>query len=657
MKKALSLQETAHQLGVSQATVLNWEKHGYLKGIRVNSALFYHPAEIKNLKEKIDTGIINRLTSRANKKNSSKTFIPEEYSDNSVARGDLEQIHQLILEYKLKTNESIFTICLKMLIQLNLLENESFSALLKHYNKRSRNTNLIQELNKWQTYLNFERKIPFYEQLFDLRVPDTSDPLGLIYQSIRSEGDKSKNGIYYTPKFICNEMAAEYLNQIRGNVKILDLCCGTGQFLLSAGEHIKKLGRLLKPTCLWGYDIDPIAVQIARINLMILFRDFDFNPNIYQRNYIYNYSLDDKLRKYRKFDLILGNPPWGAEFRQEQLSFLKEHYPEILSMESYSYFIFIGLNLLKEGGYLSYLLPDSVLNIKTHKDIRAYILKNAQIKKIKNYNRIFSNVFSQVVRIDLQKSEPTPFSLTRVEIENEHIINSVRFLKNDEFIFDIYNSDQDIDILEKIFAYPHFKLAGHADWILGIVTGNNKKYLSPVRKKGYLKILKGIDIQAFRIKPASYYIAFNPEVLQQTSPLHKFMAREKLIYRFISNKLVFACDTQQHLTLNSANALIPKLDNYPAKLITCLFNSELYQFIFRRKYFTHKILRSHLENLPLPKLNSQFVNEFINLHDKLELAALDKDLFKIRFEELNQLVYRIFNLTDEEISHIRKRLS
>ncbi|HPD64874.1 MAG TPA: TaqI-like C-terminal specificity domain-containing protein [Bacteroidia bacterium] len=656
MKKNLTLMESARQLGVSSATILNWEKQGYLNGIRADKGVFFSFSEIVNLQKKIESGLIGRLNSRANKKNSNKTFIPDEHFDHPEDTHKIKLIYEYIIENQLNINESIFSLCLNHLISSGLLLKLPFRELLKLYNKKSNNINVIQELNLWQTHLDFEKKTDLYQQLLDFQLPEISDPIGVIYQSLTSSGEKSKNGSFYTPKQICDEMAGEYLNKIKGNAKILDLCCGSGQFLLAAGERIKKLGRLLKPTCLWGYDIDPVAVQIARINLMILFSDFDFNPNIYQRNFIYNYSLDDHSRKYRKFDLILGNPPWGAEFRHEQLTFLKEYYPEILSMESYSYFIFIGLNLLQEGGYLSYLLPESILNIKTHKDIRAFILKNAEIRKIKNYNRVFSGVFSPVVRIDLEKKNPEKAYLTSVENGRQYFISPIRFLRNDQFIFDIHNTEEDVRLLEKIWAFPHITLTGNADWVLGIVTGDNSKFLAKIKKKGYQKILKGVDIQPFRIKTASNFIFYDPSQLQQASPLHKFKAKEKLIYRFISNRLVFAYDTGKHLTLNSANAVIPKLKDYPMKVIACLFNSELYQFIFRQKYFTHKVLRSHLESLPLPVLPQETLKQIEKLHDRIVLSTMDEKLFEIRYNELNQLVYNIFQLNENEIQLVRKRL-
>jgi len=656
MNKTLSIKESARQLGVTTATILNWEKQGHLQSIKHNNNLLYNSAQIFHLKRMIETGQINRLNSRANKKNSTLNFIPSEHIQNESQIDVLEKIVNHIRAHQLNSAESIFVLSVNLLIQNKMLENFNLSEILKHYNKRSLNLNIQQELNMWQLELNFVDKIEIYQPLLEFPLPICDDPLGIIYQSILNEGEKSKKGSYYTPSSMCMEMAGEYLNQIKGYAKILDLCCGTGQFLLAAGKQIKKMGRLLKPDCLWGYDIDSLAVQICRINLMILFKEFDFHPNIYQRNLIYNFSIDDKIKKYRKFDLVLGNPPWGAEFRFEQLSFLKENYPQILSMESYSYFVYIGLSMLKEGGFLSYLLPESVLNIKTHKDIRGYILQHSTIRKIVHHSRLFTKVFTPVIRIDLEKKAPEIQSVTIIQNGSTFQVDTKRFIKNEDLIFDIHNNQRDVAILDKIFSFKHQTLKNNADWALGIVTGNNNEFLSSRFIQGYHKVLRGTEVTPFRLKKAVNYLYYDPKRLQQASPLSKFRAPEKLIYKFISNKLVFAYDNLQHLTLNSANVVIPKIENYPIKAIAALFNSSVYQFIFTRKYFTHKVLRSHIENLPLPDLNTKNIELLSMFYDKLNLAAFDNELFNNKIKDFDCFVFQLFDIDTTDADYLLTRI-
>jgi len=102
------------------------------------------------------------------------------------------------------------------------------------------------------------------------------------------------------------------------------------------------------------------------------------------------------------------------------------------------------------------------------------------------------------------------------------------------------------------------------------------------------------------------------------APLDRYKANPKLIYKFISKKLVFSLDTEGVFTLNSANIIVPKID-YPIKVIAALFNSKLYQQIFQKKFNSIKVLKSHIQELPLPILEKNEYNFIENLFDKILL--------------------------------------
>ena len=168
-------------------------------------------------------------------------------------------------------------------------------------------------------------------------------------------------------------------------------------------------------------------------------------------------------------------------------------------------------------------------------------------------------------------------------------------------------------------------------------------------KKDFEPIFKGKDVEKLFLKKPTNYILFTPEKFQQVAPIEKYRTKEKLIYKFISKNLVFAYDSKQSLTLNSANIVIPKLENYPIKVIAGLFNSSLYQFIFQKKFSSIKVLKNHIEQMPLPLLNKKQFNEIISLVD--EVIKKKKD-----FSELDKYIFNIFKLTKEEVKYIIKFL-
>ena len=97
-----------------------------------------------------------------------------------------------------------------------------------------------------------------------------------------------------------------------------------------------------------------------------------------------------------------------------------------------------------------------------------------------------------------------------------------------------------------------------------------------------------------KISDSENYINYTRENFQQVAPENIYRAKEKLVYKFISKKLIFAYDNKQRLFLNSANILIPKLENYTIKDVMTFLNSTLFQYIYTKKFNELKVLKGNL---------------------------------------------------------------
>ncbi len=363
-----------------------------------------------------------------------------------------------------------------------------------------------------------------------------------------------------------------------------------------------------------------------------------------RNNDLFSFHKDKDIKN---FDVIATNPPWGASFSRAEIKQLKSLYPQISSFESFSYFLKKSFSLLGTDGVISFLLPESILNVCLHKDIREFILKTAQIKKIVYLHRVFKYVFTPVIRLDLEKTNKNAKQTVIQNIDKKYKVRQIKWMSNHDFIFDIHSNKLDSKIIDKIYKTKHMTLKNNASWALGIVTGNNKKFIIPKNKSGFEPIYLGKDIKKFVLAEPSHYIRFQPKKFQQTAPEYKYRAKEKLIYKFISNKLIFAYDNQKRLTLNSANILIPKIPDYPIKVILALFNSSLYQFLFQKKFSSIKVLRSHISALPLPLWDKKTFSKMVRLVDKILQN-------KNKIQELDNYITHKFKLTKKEISYILK---
>lgn len=640
--KHVTVDHAARIIGVSSATIRNWEKAGYIRSIDTHPLSFMEET-ILNLKGKIASGSFGRLRMRANKAGSVNTVLPSEYAENSAS---IERISNLVAQFNL---DGLAIEPLLFLAAFRLLESKGEVKRQHERDCFNLDSSLFwlresvkSEMVAWRKSLKNIGDSGEYRGIYDQIIPfATDDFLGLIYRSLSSEGEKSSQGAYYTP----TNIARDALESMTGPIgRFLDPCCGTGKYLLVAAKVFE-----LSPKNIHGFDIDPIAVKIARLNLLLAFQKEEFSPNIECLDSLSELANGDMFNStcnlIGKIDAIATNPPWGA--------FKNAHIPaqfegKIRSGETYSMFLVKSIELLREGGQLSFLLPESILKIKTHSDIREIILNHSKITKITKMGRPFTGVFTPVIRMDATIGPPDKDSLVTVEENgNIHKVAQCRFKSNDHFAFDIDTATHEAVLLNRLYSVKHQTLFGHAQWALGIVTGDNGKYVLNSQVTGAEAVFRGGNVYPFSLGQPRSFIRFIPSEFQQTAPERFFRAPEKLVYKFISKRLVFAYDDKQRLTLNSANILIPSIPGMGIKVAMAFLNSAVFQYIFRKKFSTHKVLRGDLEKLPFPKID-QIV------HDTLEnLVNLTLESGEIPVN-LEPLIFSTFNLTDEEVAEIKQ---
>lgn len=643
---SLDLNKTAEILGISKASIRNWIRHGYLVPIDEQGRLFACD-QVLEIKEAIASGRLERLKKRANKTQAGKSYLPVEYIGEQENRRSIRKLVDYIKTSRINPELAILIFAVKLFREIGDINSSDLREILGFPPAVFKRKNVRRELKDFYLSILEEgiepSKIYFepLEFLFARPAVPIRDFLGVIYQSLIKEGTKARRGSYFTPEDIVDRMVRV---NVRPWYKVLDPCCGTGQFLLTFAEYLSD------PACIWGLDCDQAAVRIARLNLL-LHSSRDFKPNIYCVNTLSD--LDFTRAKVlphfsgEKFDFIATNPPWGAGLDKRILKKLEKEFPEINSGESFSFFLRISLQLLKDKGVLSFVLPESILNVKLHQDIRASILAQGRISTIQRLGRIFSNVLSPAIILELEKNKPLLSSEVIIKLsDKEYKIKQNRFNADGGNVFDILVSPEDEAIINKVYSLEHINLTDNAEWALGIVTGDNKRFLSDEWKEGYEPVYRGSDVCGCILREPSCYIRFTPEKFQQSAPEEKYRSGQKLVYRFISDKLVFAYDDKGRLTLNSANILIPKLHGYPAKTIMALFNSSLYQYIYHKKFNTLKVLRGNLEQLPLPLWPEPVMEHIVKLVDGI---IEGKDLTG----KLDDYILDRFGLSPEEKTYIR----
>lgn len=146
----------------------------------------------------------------------------------------------------------------------------------------------------------------------DFNASEDRHMFGDIYEGLLRDLQSAGNyGEFYTPRAV-TEIMTEIINPRLGE-KVLDPACGTGGFLTSAIENIRKQDvhsvedlKVLEDT-IRGQELKPLPFMLCVTNLIL--HDIEV-PNVM--------NMDSLNREYtsigakERVDVILANPPFGA---------------------------------------------------------------------------------------------------------------------------------------------------------------------------------------------------------------------------------------------------------------------------------------------------------------------------------------------------------
>ncbi len=139
--------------------------------------------------------------------------------------------------------------------------------------------------------------------------------------------------------------------------------------------------------------------------------------------------------------------------------------------------------------------------------------------------------------------------------------------------------------------------------------------------------------------------------------------KEKIVWNRISSDLCFSYDNQKNFILDSMFS-ITFYSNINLKYLIANLNSSISKFWIKNNAATLGDgiygAKIYIEKLPIPKINSKnekIADELINLVDEiLKAKEQDKNANTQKLEnKINSLVYKLYNLTEEEIKIIENK--
>ena len=693
------LKEACEFLGISAATGNNWMKSGRLvPSLMANNKPLFRIDDLRILLGKLSLSDNNSLKSRRNKSQISGISAYADYlnCENDAAARNMERIRRMV---ELSKDDPDIDELIPIVMAEYVLR---FFVAAGHIDLPEKNS-----LPTLKAYFNDELELGVYEPLvedfftiesnltgsadsvleellkFPLEFIPGQDVLGLIYISLKSLRDRKATGTYYTPDFIVHNLADNAGERLpegtTDRADYLDPCCGTGNFLLA----LQKKG--ISPEHLYGKDNDRLSVMLARVNLILntspesarelipvilkqisctdtLLEDFPENDRSLRPD---SAGIDSMNRfitgEYPRFDVIIGNPPWGFSYSNEYTKQIKKYYKSAdgKTIESFRLFLEYGLSHLTQNGVLAFVLPESFLNVVSHAKIRRLLAEQAYVASVTYRPDGFKNVVCPAIELIAVMSPCEQIDISTPD--RKFTIPSERCsVLNADGPWNLSVDNMEYRLLEYLETFsPAIRLNnGSADYCLGIVTGNNAGLLTTKKsngRDGLEPILKGSEIFRFRHAEAENRIVFAPGSFQQCAPEKYYRTPSKLIYRFICNRPVFAYDDCGTLTLNSANILINNVDLLDDFFLLGILNSSVVQYYLTNKYHSVKLLRSHIESIPIPFVSAEEQQPLIEAVKEI-MACSDPESALECYRRINHLVYGLYRLDEFMILRIERDL-
>ena len=240
--------------------------------------------------------------------------------------------------------------------------------------------------------------------------------INAVYELFLTPNLRKKFGIFHTDQRLASQILDHLpVEEIPPEARyVVDPACGTGNLLLAAQERLENLSpsdwspkhthRWLR-THMYGSDVEPIAVEIAKLSFLVSSLPMGNSWQIEQRD-----ALDDSMTFADPPTIWVTNPPW--RFRPDSRE------------EKAVNFLNRAVEHLADGGLLACILPASWLSTRTHRNSRREISAKCSVFEVWRLPRdMFKEARFPAAVVFAQKRRTAPrssFAFRWVTAGSEH---------------------------------------------------------------------------------------------------------------------------------------------------------------------------------------------------------------------------------------------
>ena len=466
-------------------------------------------------------------------------------------------------------------------------------------------------------------------------------------------------------------------------------------------------------THIFGVDIDPQAVEVAKLSLLLKVLEGEDDPSLSRQLELFHVralpNLADNVKcgnsligpdyftgqmildpeemkrvnafewnaefpeamKAGGFDCLIGNPPWislSGKFRnevypQQAIQYLTDRYQGNTYMPNmYEYFVAQGLSLTRDQGYFGYVVPDRLGFNSQFVQLRKRILKEARVISL-TYKVPFPGITADTLVFVFQKGEA----------DHKHIVSIAEYGKAEiqkaqseitakpDHPFEYFVDTQTMRLVSEIesstFSAP---LQRFCESTSGF-GGKSELILEVQTNKKQIPTIKGSSVGRYEMRK-TYWFDFRKEnITGRTTDKSKLGASPKILLRKTGDRIIATYDESGLFPEQSLYFLYNKHADVDYKYLLGILNSRLLTFYYKARSLTNKksiaqVKKVDLDKLPIHPVNLSDPTDK-SRHARMvmlvnSMLTLHKHLAATKSEAQKNVIQRQIAATDREIDQL-----
>ena len=476
----------------------------------------------------------------------------------------------------------------------------------------------------------------------------------------------------------------------------------------------------------FGVDLDPQAVEVAQLSLYLKLLEDETNASAHQhyldfaeallpslgKNVVRGNSLigmdilegqfEFSAREERKlapmdfpnafpivmneggFDAIVGNPPYVLVQILEQepvFEYLASHYRAArYKIDTYQVFFERSLGLLRLGGNLGYITPNSFLRNKYARELRSIILSGTEVNTLKLF---FYKVFAgasvdTAVTIATRRAAPAASHKIEVTVarsidgeEPVRLQSQANWSQHPTLDFSLPGLAGSDNLIAKIKAQSD-SLGSFATAYFGIQTFDRTRYVSTSSRAGFKPVIDGGQIDRYRLKDGTEFVDYRPKAIKSGGK-ELVYEQERIAIRQIGKTPIGTIVPAGLYTLNTIYNIYPTRSvRYELAFILGIILSRAHGWYWQQCFFDQKdtfpkIKKDALLSIPIPRIDftkpadKKQHDRMVQLVETMlatqqQLAAADSETDRTYYEgkaagldrQIDELTFDLYGLTPEE---------